>query len=174
MLVLLHCQAGQVCGLHQGLISPKDRVDFHIMVCPYSLVKSGHVSDALIADRSKLGRSRNEPSMVPEVEAIMQAEDRVHKNVGGLLFVTYRQTLTAEPHSLLARLGQHSAQPDITDQNGNVFIDRDGSQFRLILSCLRDGSCCLPSADQAVEELLTEAQHYRVRAVYRLLLIKLV
>ena len=102
----------------------------------------------------------------------MQAEDRVHMNVGGSLFVTYRQTLAAEPYSLLARLGQHSAQPDTTDQNGNVFIDRDGSQFRLILNFLRDGSCCLPSADQAIEELLIEAQHYRVRAVYRLLLIK--
>jgi len=61
----------------------------------------------------------------------MQAENRVHFNVGGSLFVTYRQTLAAEPHSLLARLGQPSAQCDTTDQNGNIFIDRDGSQFRL-------------------------------------------
>jgi hypothetical protein len=174
LLILLHCEAGQVCGLHQGLISPKDRDDYYIMVCPYSLVKSGHVSEALTTDRSKLGRSRNEPSVVPEVAATMQAEDRVHINVGGSLFVTYRQTLAAEPHSLLARLGQPSAQCDTTDQNGNIFIDRDGSQFRLILNFLRDGSCCLPSADQAVEKLLIEAQHYRVRAVYRLLLNKVV
>ena len=59
------------------------------MVCPYSLVKSGHVSEALIADRSKLGRSRNELSVVPEVAATMQAEDRVLIKVGGSLFVTY-------------------------------------------------------------------------------------
>ena len=102
----------------------------------------------------------------------MQAEDRVHLNVGGSHFVTYRQTLAAEPYSLLARLGQQSANADITDQNGNIFIDRDGSQFRLILSFLRDGSCCLPSADQAVEELLIEALRYRVRAAYRLLAIE--
>ncbi|KAL0048519.1 hypothetical protein WJX82_004995 [Trebouxia sp. C0006] len=92
----------------------------------------------------------------------MQAEDRMHVNVGGDLLGTYKQTLAAEPHSLLARLGQPSAQRDTTDQNGNIFIDRDGSQFRLILNFLRDGSCCLPSADQAIEELLIEAQYYRV------------
>ncbi len=121
------------------------------------------------------GCSHNETLVLPEVETTspaMQAKDRVHLNVGGWLYVTYRQTLAAEPHSLLARLGQLSAQPDTTDQNGNIFIDRDGSQFRLILKFLRDGSCCLPSTDQAVEELLVEAQHYRVRAIYRLLVIK--
>ena len=119
--------------------------------------------------------SRNASSVLSEVEttsAAMQAEDRMHVNVGGDLLGTYKQTLAAEPHSLLARLGQPSAQRDTTDQNGNIFIDRDGSQFRLILNFLRDGSCCLPSADQAIEELLIEAQYYRVRAVYRLLLIK--
>ncbi|DBB11063.1 TPA: hypothetical protein ACH3X3_006528 [Trebouxia sp. C0006] len=102
----------------------------------------------------------------------MQAEDRMHVNVGGDLLGTYKQTLAAEPHSLLARLGQPSAQRDTTDQNGNIFIDRDGSQFRLILNFLRDGSCCLPSADQAIEELLIEAQYYRVRAVHCLLAIE--
>jgi len=119
--------------------------------------------------------SRNASSVLSEVEttsAAMQAEDRVHLNVGGELFVTYKQTLAAEPHSLLARLGQPSAQRDTTDQNGNIFIDRDGSQFRLILNFLRDGSCCLPSADQAIEELLIEAQYYRVRAVHCLLAIE--
>jgi len=110
--------------------------------------------------------------VLPEVATTgpaMQAQDRVHLNVGGWLFVTYRQTLAAEPHSLLARLGQLSAQRDATDQNGNIFIDRDGSQFRLILNFLRDGSCSLPSTDLAVEELLLEAHHYGVRAVYTLL-----
>jgi len=63
-------------------------------------------------------------------------------------------------------------QRDATDQNGNIFIDRDGSQFRLILNFLRDGSCSLPSTDLAVEELLVEAQYYRVRAIYRSLVIK--
>ena len=119
--------------------------------------------------------SRNASSVLSEVEAIsaaMPAEELVHLNVGGELFVTYKQTLATEPHSLLARLGPPSAQRDTTDQNGNTFIDRDGSQFRLVLNFLRDGSCCLPSADQAVEELLMEAQYYRVRAVYRLLAIQ--
>ena len=119
--------------------------------------------------------SRNASSVLSEVEAVsaaMPSEELVHLNVGGELFVTYKQTLATEPHSLLAKLGPPLAQRDTTDQNGNIFIDRDGSQFRLVLNFLRDGSCCLPSADQAVEELLMEAQYYRVRAVYRLLAIQ--
>ena len=161
------------------------QMDYSIMVCSDSLVKvepmhrnSSHGSEARTSDRTGFttqAHSRNASSVLSEVEttsAAMQAEDRVHLNVGGELFVTYKQTLAAEPHSVLARLGQPSAQRDTTDQNGNIFIDRDGSQFRLVLNFMRDGSCCLPSADQAVEELLTEAQHYRVRAVYRLLAIE--
>lgn len=43
--------------INQGLISPTARVDYFIMVCPYSLVQvdaSGHVSEVLSADRSNI------------------------------------------------------------------------------------------------------------------------
>ena len=48
--------------------------------------------------------------------------------------------------------------------DGRAFIDRDGGQFGVILSFLRNGTCPrLPASGSDLAELLDEAQFYQVR-----------
>lgn len=46
--------------------------------------------------------------------------------------------------------------------DGSYFIDRDGSQFGLLLGFLRDGYCRLPQPVAELETLLEEANYFQV------------
>ncbi|XP_050140409.1 FH protein interacting protein FIP2-like [Malus sylvestris] len=84
----------------------------------------------------------------------------VRLDVGGKIFRTTIGTFTnCEPHSRLAAMfsGRHNLQQD---ENGAVFIDRDGKQFRHILNWLRDGKVPTLLEDSVYEELLREAEYY--------------
>ena len=66
-------------------------------------------------------------------------------NVGGTIFSTLRSTLTKEPHSMLARMIDTKV-PTETDSDGNIFIDRNGDVFKIILDFLRTGNLRIESA----------------------------
>ncbi|KAM1494412.1 hypothetical protein TB2_028516 [Malus domestica] len=86
----------------------------------------------------------------------------VRLDVGGKIFRTTIGTFTnCEPHSRLAAMfsGRHNLQQD---ENGAVFIDRDGKQFRHILNWLRDGKVPTLLEDSVYEELLREAEYYQL------------
>lgn len=51
------------------------------------------------------------------------------------------------------------------DEQGRIFIDRDGRWFRLVLNFLRDGGCELPESSVDRRELLREADYYQARLV---------
>ena len=50
------------------------------------------------------------------------------------------------------------------EEDGTVFIDRDGTHFRYILNYLRDGVSegSLPDDPQILRELLNEAVYYQI------------
>ncbi|KAK2163381.1 hypothetical protein NP493_1465g00051 [Ridgeia piscesae] len=52
--------------------------------------------------------------------------------------------------------------PVQTDSDGFVVIDRSGKHFGVILNYLRDGDVALPASQRELEELLAEAEYYRV------------
>ncbi|KPP63114.1 BTB/POZ domain-containing adapter for CUL3-mediated RhoA degradation protein 1-like [Scleropages formosus] len=87
----------------------------------------------------------------------------VKLNVGGSLHYTTVQTLSKED-SLLSRMCTGAAEVTI-DPEGWVVLDRSGRHFSLILNFLRDGYVPLPESQRELEEVLAEAQYYRVQGL---------
>ncbi|XP_019744235.1 BTB/POZ domain-containing adapter for CUL3-mediated RhoA degradation protein 1 isoform X2 [Hippocampus comes] len=87
----------------------------------------------------------------------------VKLNVGGSLHYTTVQTLTKE-ESLLHSICNGGTEVNI-DSDGWVILDRSGRHFGLILNFLRDGSVPLPDDHRELDEVLKEAQYYRVQGL---------
>mgnify|MGYP001319929566 CR=1 FL=1 len=92
---------------------------------------------------------------------IEQFKQRVKLNVGGSKFETTLSTLTRHPDSMLAVMfsGRHEVP---RDDDGYVFIDRDGTHFRIILNFLRTGALDVPTSQKAASELTRELQYYQL------------
>ncbi|XP_067089115.1 BTB/POZ domain-containing adapter for CUL3-mediated RhoA degradation protein 1 [Osmerus mordax] len=84
-------------------------------------------------------------------------------NVGGSLHYTTVQTLSKE-ESLLRSMCDGGTDVAI-DSEGWIVLDRCGRHFGLVLNFLRDGSVPLPEAHRELEEVLKEAQYYRVQGL---------
>ncbi|RUS76767.1 hypothetical protein EGW08_015474 [Elysia chlorotica] len=82
-------------------------------------------------------------------------------NVGGTLYTTTRSTLLKYPDSMLGSLASHDC-PSTQDENGHLFIDRDGAAFKYILNFLRSSQLCLPSDFTDIDLLAAEADFYQV------------
>lgn len=50
--------------------------------------------------------------------------------------------------------------PLLKQEDGSIFIDRDGKHFRLLLNFLRSGRIILPTDEIERRELLIEAEFY--------------
>ena len=89
------------------------------------------------------------------------ASSNVKLNVGGSKFETTLSTLTRYPDSMLGAMfsGRHEVPPD---DEGYVFIDRDGTHFRAILNFLRTGFVDQPRSEQAANELKRELEYYQL------------
>lgn len=95
---------------------------------------------------------------------IFKKGDLVKLNVGGKIFQTTWDTLTKECNSMLSAMfaGQFPIQ---LDENGCVFIDRDGKHFKKVLNFLRNGSLELPNERSQCHDLLKEAEYYQITAM---------
>ncbi|XP_061566017.1 BTB/POZ domain-containing protein KCTD12-like [Cololabis saira] len=94
----------------------------------------------------------------------------VELNVGGQVFVTRLQTLTAVPDSLLGtEFTKHSPADIPRDGKGRFFFDRDGQLFRYILDYLRDSQLFLPEFFRERKRLQREADFFRLPGLSRLL-----
>ncbi|KAF6715679.1 BTB/POZ domain-containing protein KCTD12 [Oryzias melastigma] len=100
---------------------------------------------------SQLG---GQPSTFPEI---------VELNVGGQVYVTRLETLTAVPNSLLwVRFTQSSPSELPKDRHGRFFFDRDGHLFRYILDYLRDAELFLPEFFKERKRLQREADFFQL------------
>ncbi|KAK5885168.1 hypothetical protein CesoFtcFv8_018904 [Champsocephalus esox] len=90
----------------------------------------------------------------------------VKLNVGGSLHYTTVQTLSKED-SLLRSICNGGTEVSI-DSEGWVILDRCGRHFGLVLNFLRDGSVPLPEDHKELDEVLKEAQYYRVQGLAQL------
>ena len=90
-----------------------------------------------------------------------QFKQRVKLNVGGIKFETTLSTLTRYPESMLGAMfsGRHDVP---ADDDGYVFIDRDGTHFRIILNFMRTGSLDGPVSPTAASELKRELEYYQL------------
>ncbi|KAA0161030.1 hypothetical protein FNF28_05236 [Cafeteria roenbergensis] len=91
-------------------------------------------------------------------------DEIVTLNVGGTAFTTTRSTLAAVPGSLLSRLADGAPVFPLRDSHGAFFIDRDPSQFHVVLDFLRAGrqACLLPDSRPALVRLAAEARYYEL------------
>ncbi|GFR57677.1 BTB/POZ domain-containing protein KCTD10 [Elysia marginata] len=92
---------------------------------------------------------------------------RIRLDVGGNVFTTSRLTLTRDADSMLAAMfsGRHQV---LQEEDGTVFIDRDGTHFRYILNYLRDGGVNqdgLPRDRQVLKELRNEAIYFQLNGL---------
>ena len=55
--------------------------------------------------------------------------------------------------------GRHNIK---TEEDGSIFIDRDGEHFKLILNYLRDGKLPSGLSNDTREALAAEAEYYRL------------
>ena len=97
--------------------------------------------------------------------------DIVILNVGGIKFTTSSMTLQAEPESVLGVMfsGRH---PLVKQEDGSIFIDRDGTHFRIILNYLRGNISSirqLPKDDFILSELLSEVEYYQLGGFLKIL-----
>ncbi|XP_016888221.1 BTB/POZ domain-containing protein KCTD12-like isoform X1 [Cynoglossus semilaevis] len=87
----------------------------------------------------------------------------VELNVGGQVYVTRLETLTAVPSSLLwTKFTQNSPGDLPKDNQGRFFIDRDGFLFRYILDYLRDSKLYLPEFFKERKRLQKEADFFQL------------
>ncbi|KAM6943103.1 potassium channel tetramerization domain containing 12.2 [Xenentodon cancila] len=87
----------------------------------------------------------------------------VELNVGGQVYVTRLETLTAVPGSLLwTKFTQNSPSDLPKDNKGRFFFDRDGHLFRYILDYLRDSELFLPEFFKERKRLQREADFFRL------------
>eukprot|EP01116_Phalansterium_solitarium_P022308 TRINITY_DN731_c0_g1_i1.p1 TRINITY_DN731_c0_g1~~TRINITY_DN731_c0_g1_i1.p1 ORF type:complete len:436 (+),score=64.06 TRINITY_DN731_c0_g1_i1:1156-2463(+) len=88
------------------------------------------------------------------------AADIVRLNVGGVHYMTTRSTLTKYRESMLGALFSGDFA-ETTDEEGRVFIDRDGELFGFLLSFLRTGSWKLPAGQPFLESRVHgEAEYF--------------
>ena len=92
-------------------------------------------------------------------------------DVGGKKFTSSLQTILAEPDSLLGRMfsGRH---PQEIQNDGSIFIDRDGTHFGIILNYLRDAITSkkqLPDDLNTLSRLSCEVQYYELKGLLNII-----
>ncbi|XP_061176873.1 rho-associated protein kinase 1-like [Saccostrea echinata] len=108
---------------------------------------------------------RDEISRMEKLHEVQKG--RIKLDIGGVIFTTSRLTLTRDSESMLAAMfsGRHEVR---VEDDGTIFIDRDGTHFRYILNYLRDGGIkldALPRNRQVLRELRNEAVFYQIHGL---------
>lgn len=95
-----------------------------------------------------------QPSPMPQHEQIVKL------NVGGKRFCTTTSTMVQSGSNFLSNLlmGRMAA---VKDEEGYIFIDRNGANFEIILDYLRNGLLLIPSSIP-LKAVVVEAQFYSI------------
>jgi len=92
-----------------------------------------HLTKTLEEDITKLTTERDELGVAPH----KLPKGRIVLDVGGCLFSTTFETLTKIPDSYLEKMFS-GRFPIKVNEDGHVFVDRDGTHFDSVLKFLRD------------------------------------
>ncbi|XP_046548017.1 uncharacterized protein LOC124257984 [Haliotis rubra] len=123
------------------------------------------------SEKERMEIARQWQQLKDEITRMEELHDvqkgRVKLDVGGHVYTTSLLTLTRDAESMLAAMfsGRHEIR---VEQDGTVFIDRDGTHFRHILNYLRDGGVTvdsLPRSRQVLKELRNEAVYYQLHGL---------
>lgn len=95
----------------------------------------------------------------------MEGPLTINLNIGGQIYTTTIDTLTRQPNSLFTAMFQEQSLQVLRDSEKNVFIDRDGNNFRFVLNFLRSSELNLPRDFQDFKNLASDAEFYRLPAL---------
>eukprot|EP01129_Flabellula_baltica_P006740 TRINITY_DN255_c0_g1_i1.p1 TRINITY_DN255_c0_g1~~TRINITY_DN255_c0_g1_i1.p1 ORF type:complete len:448 (-),score=120.66 TRINITY_DN255_c0_g1_i1:41-1339(-) len=99
-------------------------------------------------------------------------DQEITLNVGGKRFCTTALTLAqGEPESMLGAMFSGKYDVQYNDE-GEIYIDREGKYFHYILEYLRDGYCLLPNDKQVQQKVAKEAEFYQLAGLLKLLRIQ--
>eukprot|EP00026_Physarum_polycephalum_P011253 Phypoly_transcript_11460.p1 GENE.Phypoly_transcript_11460~~Phypoly_transcript_11460.p1 ORF type:complete len:250 (+),score=50.89 Phypoly_transcript_11460:66-815(+) len=87
----------------------------------------------------------------------------VHLNVGGVKYTTTSATLLQQGENYFTGL-LSGKFPDLLDENGAYFIDRNGTYFGVVLEYLRSSEISIPK-DISRKSVLTEARFYLIEGL---------
>merc|ERR1711934_378546 len=97
------------------------------------------------------------------MKTLLEDDEIVRINVGGVKFTTLRSTLLRHGHSILARMINGKIPPR-RDSEGNAFLDRDPQIFKFILEFLRSSKVVI--SDDLIQgilpQLLHEAEYFMI------------
>jgi hypothetical protein len=114
-------------------------------------------SISLEKDIDTLMKERDELGIAPH----KLSTNRIQLDVGGTLFSTTMDTLTSVPDSMLGRMFSGRFPLRVNEDDGRIFIDRDGTHFHLILNFLRDPENNVVRIDKSLlEEFKVECHYY--------------
>nr|XP_013189068.1 unnamed protein product [Amyelois transitella] len=99
---------------------------------------------------------------IPRVAPTTKDNAPVHIDVGGTIYTSSLETLTAYPDSRLGKMFNGTIPIVLDTLKQHYFIDRDGEMFRHILNFLRNKKLLLPQDFKQVELLLTESQYFDI------------
>ena len=123
--------------------------------------------DGLREEKASIDRDRQLLASQKQTvaENLERFKGRIKLNVGGMKFETTLSTLARYPDSMLGTMfsGREGIEVPV-DEDGYVFIDRDGTHFRVILNFLRSGKITFPKDSAEAELLWDELQFYMLEA----------
>jgi hypothetical protein len=122
----------------------------------------------LLSEIGVLTKERDEIGVAPHKIVIQESSGdkipsgRILLDVGGCHFSTTLETLTSVPDSYLERMFSGRFPIKVNEEDGRIFIDRDGTHFNIILTFLRDPqNTKIKIKDRMVlEEFKVEAEFY--------------
>lgn len=94
----------------------------------------------------------------------MSNSDIVKLNVGGVIYTTTKSTLCKYPNSMLGAMFNGSLSTSL-DENGCVFIDRDGELFKYVLNYMRSSRLAVPHDFKDLDQLSAEADFYQITSL---------
>jgi len=134
----------------------KDKFKVVFATIDEELVNVSRFTKYLTDDIALFEKERNDLGLAP----YKLPGSRIHLDVGGTFYTTTFETLTAVPDSWIGRMfsGRYPIQ---VNDDGRVFIDRDGTYFGYILKFLRAPDKKIKLSDrEEYEEFKTEVEFY--------------
>ncbi len=112
------------------------------------------------AEKDQFEQMRRRINSIFEKQTVNgQSSDILKLNIGGVHYATTIKTLRSCPNTLLDCLTSDGVDVKLDDQ-GHVFIDRNGKLFAYILDFLRTGNIAWPTDVAKRNMLLAEIQFY--------------
>ncbi|XP_045458144.1 BTB/POZ domain-containing protein kctd15 [Melitaea cinxia] len=113
------------------------------------------------------------PFAVPRVAITSTFKAPVHIDVGGVIYTSSLETLTAYPDSKLSKMFSGVIPIVLDTLKQHYFIDRDGCMFRHILNFMRNQRLLIPFDFPYLELLIAEAEYFELHdMVYALVLLR--